>query len=274
MPCVNASAMVRSAYDAGYAVPALDVETCDMAEAVLAAAQRERTPMILQVTPRTLDRLGWGWLTRHLRDLCDASPLPVALHLDHALGVDVALRALDHGFSSVMYDGSALAPAANAGNTRQVCQAAHAHGLSVEGEVGHVGRDGEPPGLDHLTTPAEAAAFADATGVDFLAVAVGTRHGHSPGPGGVDLDRLAQIRAGVPVPLVLHGGSGVPDDMLRAAVAVGIAKVNIGTALNRAYLSALAESAEAPRDIVERAMEAVAAQAAAVFSLTGSAGAA
>jgi ketose-bisphosphate aldolase len=274
MPCQSATAMVRAAFVGGYAVPALDIETCDMAEAVLAAAEKARTPLIVQITPRTLDRLGWRWLSRHLRDLCDAAPFPVSLHLDHATSVEAALRGLDHGFTSVMYDGSHLPPDENARNTAAVAEAARRAGASVEGEIGHVGRDGEPPGLDHLTTAEEARAFAAATGVDFLAVAVGTRHGHSPGPGGIDLGRLEEIRAAVSIPLVLHGGSGVPDGQLRAAIARGIAKVNVGTALNRAYMGAVDAAAPAPRDVVERAMAAVGAEAERVFALTGSAGAA
>jgi len=272
MPCVPALALVRDALRDGYAVPALEVETCDMAEAVLEAAAAARSPLILQVVPYALELAGWARLVRHLRGLCDTAPLPVALHLDHATTVGGAMRALDGGFTSVMYDGSFLAPAENTANTAHVVEAAHRHGLSVEGEIGHVGREGESPGVDRLTDADAAQSFARATGVDMLAVAIGTRHGRTPGPGGLDLDRLAEIRARVDTPLVLHGGSGVDEPALRAAIAGGIAKVNVGAALNRAYMAAAAEGGETPAALSARAREAVAAAARATCARLSSEG--
>lgn len=272
MPSVSALPLVRQAEQDGYAVAALDVETCDMALAVIQAAGEAHAPMILQVTPRTLDALGWRWLARHMRDLCDEAPVPVAFQLDHALSLDQALQAGDLGFTSVMYDGSALLPDANAYNTALVVERARNAGLSVEGEIGHVGRDGEDPHLAYLSTAEEARTFLDRTGVDMLAVAVGTRHGHTPGPGGIDLTRLASIHSSVATPLVLHGGSGVDDTALGAAIAAGIRKVNVGTAFKKAYLTALTLPAESPRDVVVHTMRAVRAQALSVFRSTKSAG--
>lgn len=264
--------LVQAAVRGGYAVPALDVETCDMAEAVLQAAITARTPMVLQVTPRTLNRLGWHWLARHMRDLCDASPLPVAFQLDHALSLDHALQAGDLGFTSVMYDGSALDVDDNVRNTAAVVTAARRNGLSVEGEIGHVGRDGEDESLSYLTTVTEARTFVHETGVDLLAVSVGTRHGHRPGPGGIDLERLREIRQSVETPLVLHGGSGVDDVAIRSAIAEGIAKVNIGTAFKKAYLGAINIAVDSPREVVALTMRAVGDAAAGVFATTGSVG--
>jgi len=270
MPCVDAAHLVRKAAEEGYAVPAFDVETCEMAEGVVRASQDARSPMILQIPPQTLHALGWDWFSRHVRDLCEAATVPVALHLDHALQADDALRALEYGFTSVMYDGSALAPEDNLRITRRVAEAAHAKGVSVEGEIGHVGRDGEPAHLEHLTTVDEAETFARGTGVDLLAVAVGTRHGHSPGPGGIDIERLDAIRKAVKVPLVLHGGSGVGPALLSEAVRHGIAKVNIGTALSRAYLSVVAEPAATPGEVAQRILRTTSETARPLFDVLGS----
>ena len=272
MPCVNARVMVHDARSGGYAVPAFDVETCDMAEAVVRAVNDARSPMILQVVPHILDLMGWGVLSRHFRDLAEHASVPVALHLDHALTVDDALKGLDYGFTSVMYDGSALPVEDNLAKTRTVVDRAHPEDVTVEGEIGHVGRDGEPEGLEHLTSVEEALSFARATEVDFLAVAIGTRHGHSPGPGGIDLGRLRELSDRVGVPLVLHGGSGVPRAMLAEAVPLGLAKVNVGTALNHAYLETARGPGESPADVVTRARTSLQAVAASVIDTLGSAG--
>lgn len=224
----------------GWAIPAINVEGCEMAAIVIEVAEQAGSPLLLQVTPATFAMLGWHWHVGHLADLCQRARVPVYLHLDHASEEADVERALDLGVDTVMFDGSMHPLEENITRTRAMVQVAHDHHRLIEGEVGHVGRAGEPEAWSRLTSPEEAQTFARATGVDLLAVAVGTRHGQSPGEGGVRLDALAPLRTAAGVPLVLHGASGVDATVLRTAAERGIVKVNVGTAVRAAFLAGFA----------------------------------
>lgn len=257
---VSALPLLEEAYRGrNRAVGAFNAETWDMVCAVVDGLESCGAPGLLAITPATLQLYGWDRLARHARAVAEAASVPVALHLDHATQVEDVQRALEHGFTSVMMDGSHLPMEENIRLTREAVERGHAASVPVEGEIGHVGRAGEPPHLAHLTAPEEAVRFAEATGVDSLAVAIGTFHGQARGPGDIDLGRLQEISLRVRVPLVLHGGSGVPREVLAQAIAWGISKVNIGTQLVRAWQQAVAErQGEKPRYVITAAQEAVA----------------
>jgi fructose-bisphosphate aldolase class II len=202
--------------------------------------------VILQISENAVRFHGGalGPVAAAARAVAAAATVGVALHLDHVTSVDLLHQAPGHGFGSVMADFSALPYEENVAATRKAAEFTHAHGLWIESELGTVGgKDGAPPLPPHApgarTEPAEAARYVEATGVDALAVAVGSSHAMTSREAVLDYQLIAALRAAVPVPLVLHGSSGVPDEGLRAAVAAGIVKVNVGTALNVAFTDAV-----------------------------------
>jgi len=190
------------------------------------------------------------------RAVVDASSATAALHLDHITSLDLLRLATAHGFGSVMFDGSRLPYAENVAATRAAADLVHDHGLWLESELGVVGgKAGAPPVSAHSpgarTDPAEALSFVEATGVDGLAVAVGSVHAMTTRDASLDHGLIAVIHRTVPVPLVLHGSSGVPDAELRAAVRGGLTKINIGTALNVAFTGAVRAALRADPDVVD-----------------------
>lgn len=241
MPLVTGKEILDAARAGGYAVGAFNCHTLDMIAAVVETAAAERAPVILQFTAGSLLSNGWEYVSAVGRQAAEQTPVPVALHLDHGASYDLAVRAIRHGLTSVMYDGSERPYAENVAATRQVVAAAHAAGLSVEAEIGHVGgvEDGQGTLQARLTEPAEAEQFWRDAGMDYLATAFGTAHGLYHDTPRLDIARLEVIGRRVPIPLVMHGGSGVPADQVRAAIACGVAKVNVSTELKEAWAEAL-----------------------------------
>jgi fructose-bisphosphate aldolase class II len=225
-----------------YGVVAFNVIGLEHAEAIVAGAEAERAPVILQVSQNAIRYRGGAIepIAAACRELAAAASVPVALHLDHATTHELCVRAADAGFSSVMFDASTAATERNVARTAEEVAWAHGRGLSVEGELGVVGgKEGAVTTIEGMTDPEAAAAYVAATGVDALAVAVGTEHGMTERRAALDLDRVAAIRAAVAVPLVLHGSSGVPAETLAEAVRRGITKVNLATQLNQALTGAI-----------------------------------
>ncbi len=176
--------------------------------------------------------------------------LPLALHLDHGKTFEIVARAIEAGYSSVMIDGSQLSFEENVALTRRVVALAHGRGVSVEAEIGHVSRAGATAARDFYTRPEDAQRFVAATGVDSLAVAIGTQHGFYTGEVALDFGRLSEISSAVgELPLVLHGGSGVSDALLRRAVLLGIGKINFGTELKDAFTRGVRAALLASSDI-------------------------
>lgn len=228
------------AREAGRAVAAFNVIHLEHAEALTGAAEQAGLPVVLQISENTVTFHGsLAPLAAATRVLAERASVPVVLHLDHAVSEPLVEEALGLGFTSVMFDGSRLDDAENRAVTRAVVQRCHAAGVSVEAELGEIGgKDGvHAPGV--RTRPDEAAAFALDTGVDALAVAVGSSHAMTERTAELDLALIADIRAQVGVPLVLHGSSGVPDAGLVAAVRAGMTKVNIATHLNSVFTAAV-----------------------------------
>ena len=219
-----------------YALPAFDISNYDMMKAVLEACEEERSPALLMALGVDLEGRDMNLLVSMIRSASDYFNIPICLHLDHATNFDFIKRAINAGFSSVMYDGSVLDFENNAKNTAQIVQYAHAHGITVEAELGHVGNasvgsisetgtDTDPG--ESLTVPEEVAKFVEITDVDALAVAIGTAHGVYQKTPELRIDRLEEITAVCNRPLVLHGGSGTPDDQMQNAIHHGITKINI-----------------------------------------------
>lgn len=229
-----------------YAVPGFDCVEDVMVRAILETAEALRAPVILMALPLDLAGNGMTYVPRLVRAVADHHAIPVGLHLDHATDLDLVKRAIDNGFTSVMVDGSSLPFEENVRLTRAAVDLAHPHGISVEGELGHVG------GADLaettcaesvLTEPDEVARFVEETGVDALAVSIGTAHGVYRSRPNLAIGRLQQINAVSSIPLVLHGGSGTPDDQIQAAVRNGITKLNIYADCRIAMARGLKQSA-------------------------------
>lgn len=245
MTLVHTSEIIAAAQARGRAAAAVNVVTLEHAEAIAAAAAAADRAIVLQVSENAV-RFHGGQL-EPIAAACLAvarlAPVPVALHLDHVTDDDLVARAAAAGFSSLMFDAGALPYADNVARTRSAAQRAHDDGLWIEAELGYVGGKPDAPQSAHApgvrTDPDEAAEFVAATGVDALAVAVGSSHAMTERTAQLDTGLIASLHDRLPVPLVLHGSSGVPDDELRAAVEAGIAKVNVGTALGVAMTTSI-----------------------------------
>ena len=241
MTCATLAQVLQSALRGGYAVPGLVCLGWEDMRAYVAAAEAERAPIILQAGPGCRAHTPLPILAVMMRHLAEAASVPVVIHLDHGYTLDDCRAALDLGFTSVMVDGSKLPLQQNIDLTAAVTELAHLAGASCEGEIGFVGYAGGAASAG--TDPDQAAQFARDTAIDAMAISIGNLHLQQTAGAGLDLNRLAAIEAVTTVPLVIHGGSGVPTAQ-RAALAVGsqIAKFNIGTELRIAFGSALRDS--------------------------------
>ena len=238
MPLVTSKELMLDAQKNHYAIGAFNVENMEMVQAVIAAAEELRSPVILQTTPGTLKYAPPEMYYANVAAAAKAATVPVVMHLDHGSSFNLALRCFRAGYTSIMIDGSQKNFEENIALSKSVVDACHAGGIPVEAELGKVG--GKEDDLDGgdgngYTVPEEAAEFVARTGVDFLAVAVGTAHGVYKGIPKLDIDRISRIRALVDVPLVLHGTSGVPDETVRECIARGMCKVNYATDLRIAF---------------------------------------
>lgn len=238
MPLVTTKQMLLDAQKGNYAVGAFNVENMEMVMAVIQAAEELNAPVILQTTPSTVSYAGLDYYLANVRAAAERVSVPVAMHLDHGSSFELAMKALRTGYTSIMIDGSHETYEDNIALSKRVVDACMPSNVPVEAELGKVG--GKEDDLDGgegnaYTNPEEARIFVERTGVDSLAVAIGTAHGLYKGEPKLDLDRLSEIAAVVSVPLVLHGASGVPDETVRRAIERGICKVNYATELRIAY---------------------------------------
>lgn len=265
-----------------YAVPAFNMSDYAMMKGLVEVSEAKGSPIILAIHPDELDHVGVDFLPAAI-SMAHRAKVPVAIHLDHGESIARALQAIQLGFTSVMIDGSALSFEENVGLTRGVVEAAHSVGLSVEGELGTIGKadaDAEQ-GADSIvyTVPEDAVTFVSETGVDSLAVAIGTSHGIYAAGAKPDLrlDLVREIESLVDVPLVLHGGSNNSDSEVREAVRSGIRKVNISSDVKVAYYSRMREvlrdvGLREPCSIEPGCIEAMKVVAAQKIDLLGAAG--
>ena len=244
MSFVTSEKMLLDAQKGGYAVGAFNVENMEMVMAVIAAAEELRAPLMLQTTPSTIKYAGLDMYLANVKAAAERASVPVCLHLDHGDSFDLAMRALRTGYTSIMIDGSHNVFEENIAVTKAVADACRPSGIPVEAELGKVG--GKEDDLDGgegngYPDPLEAKEFVERTGVTSLAVAIGTAHGVYKGVPKLDLDRLAEIRKVVDIPLVLHGASGLSEEAVVESIKRGICKVNFATELRIAYTDGVKE---------------------------------
>ena len=243
---VNLKEILAPAYAEGYAVGSFNCYSYETFRGCIAAGEEMGAPVIAAFGAAYLANMSLETAHAIAASLAREADVPVCLHLDHCSDVDAICRAIKAGFGSVMYDGSALPFAENVANTRAVCRAAHACGVSVEAELGSLGvgvdsPEGRAEDVEQYTDPEAARDFIAATEVDALAVSIGTVHGLYKGKPHIRTDILEEIHRAVDVPLVLHGGSGTPEGDLRACIARGIAKINVNTEISSAVVAQTAQ---------------------------------
>ena len=247
MPLVNFKEMLRDASLRKYAVGMFDVSDLEMIRAVAEEAEALNAPVILGALGPDLEGARLEYWFDLAKRAAERSSVPVCVHLDHANTMDEVARAVKVGFSSVMLDASASPFEDNVRRSREVVEAVRSRGITVEAELGHVGNgwvgsgEGSESGPDTLTEPEKVSEFVERTGVDALAVSIGTAHGVYIKAPKLDIARLDRIRSASDIPLVLHGGSGTPEDQLACAISHGICKVNIYSELLAAWNGALLE---------------------------------
>lgn len=240
MPLASTAEIVAAARAAGRGAGAFNVIGIEHAEAIVAGAEKAGAAVVLQVSENCVAYHGaLAPIGRAVLAAAAAATVPTAAHLDHATSTDLVYEAVELGFGSVMYDRSALAYSENVRATAHLAAWCHARGVCLEAELGEVGGKDGAHAVGARTDPGEAADFVRATGVDLLAVAVGSSHAMVTRDAVLDLDLVRRIRAAVGIPLVLHGSSGVPDQALDAAITAGLTKINIATQLNKVFTSAV-----------------------------------
>ncbi len=242
---VSLNDILKDARAGAWAVPAFDCTEDLLIRPILDTCEARGSPVILMVLEHDLVGRGFDYIASIIRGVAAKYSIPIVLHLDHATDFELVAKAIEYGFTSVMYDGSALSFDENAQNTRKVVTMAHVRGVAVEAELGKVaGRelDGSDSGASLFTDPAEVVEFVARTGVDALAVSIGTAHGVYATAPQLDIKRLKEINRVSQVPLVLHGGSGTPLDQVQAAIRNGIAKVNLYSDIRAALLRGLREA--------------------------------
>ena len=240
---VTSKEMIYAARKGGYAVPAFNAENLEMVQAIVAAAEKMKSPVMIQTTPSTVKYLTLRQAVAMVKAEAEAASVPVALHLDHCESYEDVMAAVEAGYTSVMIDGSKLPYEENIAVTKKVVEDAHKAGVTVEAELGTVGgkEDGHSAEIAY-TDPAEALDFFSKTGVDIFAVAIGTAHGFYKGEPKLNFELLEKLAEKIEAPLVLHGGSGVPDEMIKRTISLGINKVNYATELRAAMTKAVREA--------------------------------
>lgn len=233
MPLVSMNEFLPKARAERFAVGQFNMNNLEFAQAITEAAMELKSPLIFGVSEGALKYMGIEYTVALAEAAAKQSGLPIALHLDHGSSFEVAMKCIRAGFSSVMFDGSHHSFEDNIRLTKEVVKAAHAMGVSVEGELGTIGGVEDDISVDEknasLAKPEEAIRFYEETKVDALAIAVGTAHGMYAGEPNIHFDIIEEVVKAIPAAVVLHGGSGVPDEMIRRAVEAGVAKINVNT---------------------------------------------
>lgn len=245
MALVPAAPLLQKAREGRYAVGAFNCNNLEILQAIIAAAEAEQSPVIIQASQGGLKYAGLEYIAAMVQEAANTATVPVALNLDHGTSFEQAVRCIRAGFTAVMVDGSRLPFAENVELVRCVVDVAHCVGVSVEGELGRIGGKEDDIVVAKedafFTDPDEACRFVEATGVDALAVAIGTAHGVYKGEPKLDFARLDKINKKVDVPLVLHGASGLSDESIRQTIQLGITKINIDTEIRQAFAQGVRE---------------------------------
>ncbi|MFP5527402.1 class II fructose-1,6-bisphosphate aldolase [Peptococcus simiae] len=257
MALVNVDTLLQAAEEGGYAVGAFNCNNMEIVQAIIGAAEAEKSPVIIQASQGAIKYAGLNYIVSLVRTAAEAASVPVALHLDHGTSFEQVIQCIGHGFTSVMIDWSKHELEENIKVTNQILQVARPLNVSVEAELGKIGGTEDDVVVSDreasFTDPDEAAYFVQQTGIRSLAVAIGTAHGQYKGEPKLDFDRLTAIKEKVQIPIVLHGSSGVPDEALKEAIRRGVRKINIDTNLREAFTDGVREVlAEKPNEIDPR----------------------
>lgn len=235
MHLINPLKMLQFASENGFAIPSFNVHNLETIQAVCEGAMAENSPVMIQTTPGTVNYAGLQYVTAIIKRAAEINNIPMALHLDHCPSYEMVVQCVVNGYTSIMIDGAELPFEENVALVKKTVEMAHAAGVAAEGELGRLGGvedDLEVSEADAaFTVPEEAVEFVEKTGIDFLAIAIGTAHGLYKGIPKLDFKRLSEIRKLVSIPLVLHGASGLADEQVTEAVQRGISKINIATEL-------------------------------------------
>jgi len=254
MGIVTGKELLTDARARRYAVAAFNTNNLEYMQAILEAAGELSSPVIVSAAKSEIDYMNGPTFVGMVRTLASRFSIPVAIHLDHGPSYDEAVRCINYGFTSVMYDGSRFPLEENIAVTRKVVEAAHACGISVEGEIGVIGQAAdshEGSKADAmLASPTDCEKFVKETGVDFFAAAIGNAHGLYVGKPKLDFDRLKDIAGRTHVPLVLHGGTGIPVEDIRKAISISVAKINFSTIMRQGYIETMRKTlAENPGEL-------------------------
>lgn len=240
MALVSVTDLLLKADREGYAVGAFNANNMEIIQAIAQAAALENSPVIMQASQGAIKYAGLEYITGLVKLAADEYKVPIALHLDHGTDFEQIIKCIRSGFSSVMYDGSKLSLEDNIAMTNKVLEIARPIGVSVEAELGKIGGTEDHVHVDErdamYTDPEEARIFVEKTGIESLAIAIGTAHGQYKGEPHLDFERLKKIKELVKIPIVLHGSSGVPDQAVQKAIGLGVCKVNIDTNIREAFV--------------------------------------
>lgn len=250
MSVVTGKELLTDARARHYAVAAFNTSNLEYTQAILDAASELSSPVIVSAAKSEIDYMNGATFVAMVRTLAERLKIPVAIHLDHGPSYEEAVRCINYGFTSVMYDGSRLPLDQNIATTQKVVEAAHACGISVEGEIGVIGQaadgpEGAKPESELLASPVECERFVRETGVDFFAAAIGNAHGLYKKKPKLDFERLTDIERRTRIPLVLHGGTGIPLDDIRKAISISVAKINFSTVMRQACIETLRKTLSA-----------------------------
>ncbi|SEM80644.1 class II fructose-1,6-bisphosphate aldolase [Lihuaxuella thermophila] len=255
MPLVSMNYFLPQAKKEGFAVGQFNMNNLEYVQAITEAGKEERSPLIFGASEGAIRYMGLNNVVALARVAAEESGLPIALHLDHGSSFEIVMKCIRAGFSSVMFDGSHYPLEENIRLTKKVVEAAHAVGVSVEGELGTIG--GVEDDLDvseedaTLANPEEAIRFWEETQVDALAIAVGTAHGMYKGEPKIRYDIIEKVSQNIGVPIVLHGGSGVPDESIKKSISLGVGKINVNTENQVASTRVVRELLENNPDMID-----------------------
>ena len=252
---VTSKELLLDAQKHGYAVGAFNTNNLEITHAILRAAEAKKAPILIQISAGAIKYAGLEYLPMIARKAAQQAGVPVAIHLDHGPSFEIVMKALRAGFTSIMRDASKLPYDENVAEVQKVVEACHAIDIPVEAEIGKIGGAEEHVVVSEkeatMTDPEEAVRFVEDGGFDFLAVAIGNAHGFYKGEPELDFDRLEAIRDAVPVPLVLHGASGIPDHQITKAVKRGICKINIDTEVRNAFAQTVKTFQKENPDVID-----------------------
>ncbi|WP_164215304.1 class II fructose-bisphosphate aldolase [Virgibacillus sp. YIM 98842] len=245
MPFINGKVMLKHARENGYGVGAFSAHNAETILGILEASEEEQAPIMIQIGQKVIQTLGMESMKTLIDIFSKDFTIPIAIHLDHSRDFTQTMKAIQMGFQSVMFDGSGYSFEENTKTTSAVVEIANSLGIGSEGEIGKIGGTEDDITVDEkdalITSTEEAVAFVEATNVDYLAVSIGTAHGIYKQTPDLRFERLNEISNAVKRPIVLHGGSDVPDDQVKRAITLGVAKINVDTELRQAFTRGVQE---------------------------------